>query len=575
MATTYNNATGNGSNKDFTYTFPTIEETNTTANTNSEVKVALDGITQAANRYTVHTSPAKIQFNNTNGVDSTVQEADGAPKSAVKVRVYRDTGVDSASVVFAAGSSIRAQDLNTVADQGLYHSQEQQNQLILAAHIDEGAVTSVKIKDDTIVNADINSAAEIEVSKLKDGAARQVLQTAADGSTIEWTNNVDLPGTLDVTGATDLDGTLNVDGATTIQNNLIIKADNKEVAIQNASGTDKFTVDTDNGNTVIQGDLTIQNVGSRILSDDGATFAGDVNIGAANFLMSADNKTLKVQNASGVDKFTVDSDNGNTVIAGTLDVTSNVGIDGDFDINTNKFTVASATGNTVVAGTLSVTGNASFAGNVDLGDASSDTISMNGDVDTDLLPTPSGQNDLGNSSKKWNNCYANSFHGDGANLSNTGATLSAASGTQRLVLTSLTSGTMTTAATDGDLTFNAGTNTLTAGVIVSNGEITAFASDDRLKTNKVNIGNAVDKVKSLNGFTFNFNETGESLGFDPKVSYAGVSAQEVKKVLPEAVTTRSDGEYLTVIYEKLVPLLLEAVKELSAEVDQLKSQINN
>ena len=98
MATTYNNATGDGNEKNFTYTFPTIEETNTTANTNSEVKVALDGITQAANRYTVHTNPAKIQFNNTNGVDSTVQEADGAPKSAVKVRVYRDTDVDSASV---------------------------------------------------------------------------------------------------------------------------------------------------------------------------------------------------------------------------------------------------------------------------------------------------------------------------------------------------------------------------------------------------------------------------------------------------------------------------------------------
>ena len=129
---------------------------------------------------------------------------------------------------------------------------------------------------------------------------------------------------------------------------------------------------------------------------------------------------------------------------------------------------------------------------------------------------------------------------------------------------------MTTAHTDGGLTFDHQYKDL----LVS-GDIIAFASDDRLKTNKVNIGNAVDKVKSLNGFTFNFNETGESLGFDPKVSYAGVSAQEVQKVLPEAVTTRSDGEYLTVKYEKLVPLLLEAVKELSAEVDQLKSQINN
>ena len=134
---------------------------------------------------------------------------------------------------------------------------------------------------------------------------------------------------------------------------------------------------------------------------------------------------------------------------------------------------------------------------------------------------------------------------------------------------------MTTAHTSSSLTFAAGNGTLTAGILVSNGEITAFASDDRLKTNKVNIGNAVDKVKSLNGFTFNFNEIGESLGFDTKVSYAGVSAQEVQKVLPEAVAKRADDEYLTVKYEKLVPLLLEAVKELSAEVDQLKSQINN
>ena len=259
---------------------------------------------------------------------------------------------------------------------------------------------------------------------------------------------------------------------------------------------------------------------------------------------------------------------GNSTLGGTLDVTGATGINGNFDINTDKFTVASATGNTVIAGSLSVSSD------VDLGGAATDTVSIIGDIDTNLLPSATSKN-IGASGNTWGEVHAVSFYGDGANLTNTGATVSAASGTQRLVVTSVTSGTMTTAATDGDLTFNAGTNTLTAGVIVSNGEITAFASDDRLKTNKVNIGNAVDNVKSLNVFTFNFNEIGESLGFDTKVSYAGVSAQEVQKVLPEAVTTRSDGEYLTVKYEKLVPLLLEAVKELSAEVDQLKSQINN
>ena len=265
---------------------------------------------------------------------------------------------------------------------------------------------------------------------------------------------------------------------------------------------------------------------------------------------------------------------GNTTLGGTLDVTSATGIDGDFDINTDKFTVASATGNTVIAGTLDVTGDASFDGNVTLGNLSTgDDVNITGRVSTNFMPKTDGDKNIGSSGLRWGEVHAASFHGDGANLTNTGATLGSVSGTHRIVTTSLTSGTMTSAATDGDLTFDG--TTLTAGVIVSNGEITAFASDDRLKTNKVNIGNAVDKVKSLNGFTFNFNEIGESLGFDTKVSYAGVSAQEVQKVLPEAVTTRSDGEYLTVKYEKLVPLLLEAVKELSAEVDQLKSQINN
>ena len=57
---------------------------------------------------------------------------------------------------------------------------------------------------------------------------------------------------------------------------------------------------------------------------------------------------------------------------------------------------------------------------------------------------------------------ATAFYGDGTNLTNTGSTLSAASGTQRVVVTSQTSGTMTASATDGDLTFNESTGTLSA-----------------------------------------------------------------------------------------------------------------
>jgi hypothetical protein len=71
-------------------------------------------------------------------------------------------------------------------------------------------VTSAMIGDLEITNADVAANAEIAVSKLADGAARQLLQTDAAGTGVEWTSNVDVPGTLDVTGAATLDSTLTV-----------------------------------------------------------------------------------------------------------------------------------------------------------------------------------------------------------------------------------------------------------------------------------------------------------------------------------------------------------------------------
>ena len=119
---------------------------------------------------------------------------------------------------------------------------------------------------------------------------------------------------------------------------------------------------------------------------------------------------------------------------------------------------------------------------------------------------------------------------------------------------------------DAGAKYNPNSNQLTI-----NGNIIAFASDDRLKTNKVEITNALDKVVSLSGFTYNFNETAAELGFNTDITYVGVSAQEVQKVLPEAVSPApADEKYMTVQYEKIVPLLIEAIKELKAEVDQLK-----
>jgi hypothetical protein len=110
----------------------------------------------------------------------------------------------------------------------------------------------------------------------------------------------------------------------------------------------------------------------------------------------------------------------------------------------------------------------------------------------------------------------------------------------------------------------------TSGEIRAINNITAYYSDDNLKTRIGNIENALEKVMSLNGFYYEANEAAQALGYTVKRE-VGVSAQEVQKILPEIVVPAPiDDKYLTVHYEKLIPLLIESIKELKAEIDVLK-----
>ena len=110
------------------------------------------------------------------------------------------------------------------------------------------------------------------------------------------------------------------------------------------------------------------------------------------------------------------------------------------------------------------------------------------------------------------------------------------------------------------------------GAITSTDNITAYYSDDRLKTKLGTIENALDKVDSLEGFYYEANETAQALGYKVKRE-VGVSAQQVEKVLPEIVAPAPiDNKYLTIDYERLVPLLIEAIKELRAEINELKGK---
>ena len=131
----------------------------------------------------------------------------------------------------------------------------------------------------------------------------------------------------------------------------------------------------------------------------------------------------------------------------------------------------------------------------------------------------------------------------------------------------------TTAASDtGTIPYVAGTHAFT-GAITATGTITANFSDDRLKNRLVNIASAVSKVKSLNGFFYEPNETAQALGYKKQVE-VGVSAQEVEKILPQIVVPAPiDPQYKTVHYEKLIPLLIEAIKEQAGQIEELKSDV--
>ena len=103
------------------------------------------------------------------------------------------------------------------------------------------------------------------------------------------------------------------------------------------------------------------------------------------------------------------------------------------------------------------------------------------------------------------------------------------------------------------------------GTIRGCSDIIAFySSDERLKENVNKIVNSKEVVKNLTGYSFDWKEEADREGKD-----FGIMAQEVEKVLPELVHERPDG-FKSVDYVKLIPYLIEEVKRLDAEVEELK-----
>jgi len=116
-----------------------------------------------------------------------------------------------------------------------------------------------------------------------------------------------------------------------------------------------------------------------------------------------------------------------------------------------------------------------------------------------------------------------------------------------------------------------------SGSFSASGNITAYSSDDRLKDYHGTIPDALEKLSQINGYYYTLNDVAlNDLEFEDLGMEVGVSAQEMEAVLPEVVRSAPVNEYKgtdyrTVQYERIVALLIEAVKELKAEVEELRN----
>ena len=341
---------------------------------------------------------------------------------------------------------------------------------------------------------------------------------------------VDLQSTNDATSCTDANAALRVAGGAAIGKKLFV------------CGSVDF-----GGNLQVDGESTF---------DSKMNVNADIDMGDNNKLLIGDGDDLQIYH-DGSDSFIKDAGDGGLIInASTFNVKSsnnskwsifaqeNQGVKLYYD-NNIKFETLS--GGAIVRGDLEVTEDLQVNDNL--------TVNDNANFAGNTVQISS------------NNVKATRFEGT-ADLANKIKIASADQSSTYNVVLAKGLGEYTPRIDNG-IKWDAGNNNL----IVTN-DIIAFASDDRLKTNKVQLTDALDKVCSLNGFTFNFNETAGKFGFSTDVTYVGVSAQEVQEVLPEAVKPAGADGYMTVQYEKIVPLLIEAIKELSDKVSALEDKLN-
>ena len=343
------------------------------------------------------------------------------------------------------------------------------------------------------VTGTVNASSTVTASAFHTGAEGSAIRVTSDTISGPATITLDPAGVGDNTGKVVIAGDFQVDGTTTTVNSTTVEVTDKNILIANGAANDAaangggITIESGEGNKTFQFEAT-----------------GD-NLGSSENLNIASGKVYKVNNVE-------------TLSATTL---------GSAVVNSSLTNVGTLTG-------LTVSGNASIEGNVDLGNASSDTVTVTGRFDSDLVPSTDGARDLGTSTLEWKDLYLDgTAHIDtldvdanagivgnatvGGTLGVTGeSTLASAK------VSDLTDGRVVTAGTDGaledsaNLTFNGSKLTVTGnaqitsdldvdgGMNVSGGESTmSSATVSDLTSGRVVLAGTAGAIEDSGNLTFN------------------------------------------------------------------------
>ena len=198
---------------------------------------------------------AKSNPTQTLDVNGTAAVSGALTQGGNNVVTVGDTGTVTSTMI-ADGTIVNA-DVSASAAIGL-------SKLATGALPTGITVASANIVDGTIVNADVSATAEIAVSKLANGTARQLLQTDAAGTGVEFTSNVDVPGTLDVTGVATFDSNVTVGGNLTV-NGTTATIDSTTLVVEDRN-IEMGAVTTPSDTTADGGGITLKGATDKTLT---------------------------------------------------------------------------------------------------------------------------------------------------------------------------------------------------------------------------------------------------------------------------------------------------------------------